>query len=143
MVVFWFFLIALVVVVGAVTLAVAGGDGGGPVLSEAEPDQVADPLPEDRPLHRADVESLRLPVGLRGYRMAEVDDALDRLAAELTERDSRIAELEAALAGAQAAAVGGPELLKGERPAPAEPDRPDEPGAQGAQGAQGAPGDPS
>ncbi|KOG88486.1 hypothetical protein ADK38_19535 [Streptomyces varsoviensis] len=113
---FWFFLIALVVVVGAVTLAVAGGDGGGPVLSEA------------------------LPVGLRGYRMAEVDDALDRLAAELTERDSRIAELEAALAGAQAAAVGGPELLKGERPAPAEPDRPDEPGAQGA---QGAPGDPS
>ncbi|MEV0262703.1 DivIVA domain-containing protein [Streptomyces sp. NPDC050617] len=137
---FWFFLIALVVVVGAVTLAVAGGDGDGGALSEAEPDRIGDPLPEDRPLHRTDVESLRLPIGLRGYRMAEADDALDRLAAELTERDARIAELEAALAGAQAAAVGGPELLKGERPGPAEPDRPDEPGAPGAPGApdQGA-----
>ncbi len=36
--------------------------------------------------------------------MADVDDALGRLAAELAERDARIADLESALAGARAAA---------------------------------------
>ena len=35
--------------------------------------------------------------------MADVDDALGRLGAELAERDARIADLEAALAGARAA----------------------------------------
>jgi hypothetical protein len=35
--------------------------------------------------------------------MADVDDALSRLGAELAERDARIADLESALAGAQAA----------------------------------------
>lgn len=116
---FWFLLIALVVVVAAVTLFVAGGGGGAP-LTEAAPDRIVWPLPADRPMGRADVDALRLPVALRGYRMAETDDALDRLGAELAERDARIAELEAALAGAQAAAVSGPELLErgsGERPA--------------------------
>lgn len=36
--------------------------------------------------------------------MADVDDALSRLGAELAERDARIADLESALAGARAAA---------------------------------------
>ncbi|KIF06924.1 hypothetical protein PL81_04830, partial [Streptomyces sp. RSD-27] len=99
MIVFWFLLIALVVVVAAVTLAVVGG-GAEAVLPEAEPDRVADALPETRPVVREDIEALRLPVGPRGYRMAEVDDVLDRLAAELAERDARIAELTAARAGA-------------------------------------------
>jgi hypothetical protein len=34
--------------------------------------------------------------------MADVDDALSRLGAELAERDARIADLESALAGARA-----------------------------------------
>ncbi len=34
-------------------------------------------------------------MALRGYRMDEVDDVLDRLGAELALRDARIAELEA------------------------------------------------
>ncbi|MEU9028524.1 DivIVA domain-containing protein [Streptomyces sp. NPDC048383] len=95
MIVFWFLLIALVVVVAAVTLAVVGG-GTEAVLPEAEPDRVADGLPESRPVVRADIDGLRLPVAPRGYRMAEVDDVLDRLGAELAERDARIAELSAA-----------------------------------------------
>lgn len=112
--VFWFLMVAMVVVIAAVTLAVLGsGDGsGGPAtggLPDAEPDRLADPLPMDRPVAPADVVRVRLPVAPRGYRMAEVDDVLDRLAAELAERDARITELETALAGAPAEAGPRPE----------------------------------
>ncbi|GAA2578148.1 DivIVA domain-containing protein [Streptomyces tubercidicus] len=108
---FWFLLIAMVVVVAAVTLVVVGGgDGGG--LRDSEPDRLLDPLPGDRPVARADVDAVRLPVTVRGYRMTDVDDVLDRLSAELAERDARIAELEAALAGAHASAMGGPGLIQ-------------------------------
>ncbi|MCC9739570.1 DivIVA domain-containing protein [Streptomyces sp. MNU89] len=108
---FWFLLIALVVVVAAVTLAVVGGDDGA-ALPDAEPDRLADPLPLSRPVSRADVETVRFPVVVRGYRMTDVDDVLDRLAAELAERDARIAELETALTGARAAAFGAPDLFR-------------------------------
>lgn len=103
---FVFLLIALVVVIGAVTLAVVGGRDTGP-LADVLPDRLDAPLPPDRPLSRADVEAVRLPMTLRGYRMADVDDVLGRLGAELAERDARIAELEDALAGARPAAPGG------------------------------------
>ncbi|MFF1413842.1 DivIVA domain-containing protein [Streptomyces sp. NPDC058289] len=102
MIVFAFLLIALVVVVAGVTLAVAGG-GSEAVLPEAEPDRLSDALPENRPVVRADIDELRLPVAPRGYRMSDVDDVLERLAAELAERDARIAELTAAAAPASAA----------------------------------------
>lgn len=108
---FWFLLLAMVVVVAAVTLAVVGG-GRSAILQDVAPEQLTDPLPAARPVGRADVEALRLPVAARGYRMADVDDALGRLGAELAERDARIAELEAALAGAQATRPGRPDLLK-------------------------------
>ncbi|OEU85494.1 cell division protein DivIVA [Streptomyces abyssalis] len=109
---FWFLLISLAVVVAAVTLAVVGSTGegrGGTAtggLADAPPDQLDEPLPAGRPVSRVDVDGLRLPVTARGYRMQQVDDVLDRLGAELAERDARIAELESALAGAQAAAMG-------------------------------------
>ncbi|MCX4864685.1 hypothetical protein OHU11_16215 [Streptomyces sp. NBC_00257] len=108
---FWFLLVTMVVVVAAVTLAVVGG-GKSAVLQDVAPEQLADPLPVTRPVGRADVDALRLPVAVRGYRMTDVDEALGRLGAELAERDARIAELESALAGAQAAAVGGPDLIE-------------------------------
>ncbi|TLS41725.1 DivIVA domain-containing protein [Streptomyces montanus] len=98
---FLFLVVALVVVVGAVTLSVVGGGESG-ALPEASPERFQDPLPADRPLHRGDVEMLRFPVAVRGYRMADVDDALGRLGAEIAERDARIADLETALAGARA-----------------------------------------
>ncbi|MER7109064.1 DivIVA domain-containing protein [Streptomyces sp. NPDC000229] len=97
----------MVVVVAAVTLAVIGG-GESDVLPEAAPEHTVDQLPLTRPVDRADIDALRLPLAPRGYRMAEVDDVLDRLGAELAERDARIAELEAALAGARAEASGRP-----------------------------------
>ncbi|WP_326767664.1 DivIVA domain-containing protein [Streptomyces sp. NBC_01591] len=108
---FWFLLVTMVVVVAAVTLAVVGG-GESAVLQDVAPEQLTDPLPATRPVGRADVDALRLPVAVRGYRMTDVDEALDRLGAELAERDARIAELESALAGAQATAVGGPGLVE-------------------------------
>jgi hypothetical protein len=40
-----------------------------------------------------DVDGVRLPVALRGYRFAETDLLLDRLAAELRARDAEIARL--------------------------------------------------
>ncbi|MEL5960112.1 DivIVA domain-containing protein [Streptomyces sp. CLV115] len=108
---FWFLLVTMVVVVAAVTLAVVGG-GKSAVLQDVAPEQLTDPLPVTRPVGRADIDALRLPVAVRGYRMMDVDEALDRLGAELAERDARIAELESALAGAQATAVGGPDLIE-------------------------------
>jgi DivIVA domain-containing protein len=102
---FLFLVIALAVVVAAVTLAVVGGGEGDGPLPEVAPERLQDFLPPDRPVSRADVENLRFPLAARGYRMADVDDALSRLGAELAERDARIADLESALAGAQAAAT--------------------------------------
>ncbi|WP_129306822.1 DivIVA domain-containing protein [Streptomyces sp. L2] len=103
MVMFLFLVVALVVVVAAVTLAVLGGGESGP-LPDVAPERFQDPLPPDRPVRDTDVESVRFPVAPRGYRMADVDDVLSRVAAELAERDARIADLESALAGARAAA---------------------------------------
>ncbi|MEV3871247.1 DivIVA domain-containing protein [Streptomyces sp. NPDC049906] len=123
MVMFLFLLLALVVVVGAVTLAVVGGGEGGP-LSSVPPERYAEPLPPDRPVRRADVDALRFPLALRGYRMAEVDEALGRLGAELSERDARIQELEARLAGARAARAAGPQDRRPEDPADGGPEGP-------------------
>jgi hypothetical protein len=50
-------------------------------------------LPPDRALEADDVDGVRLPVALRGYRFAETDLLLDRLAAELRARDAEIARL--------------------------------------------------
>ncbi|MGW4887384.1 DivIVA domain-containing protein [Streptomyces murinus] len=115
MVMFLFLVIALTVVVAAVTLAVVGGGNESGPLPEAAPERLQDPLPADRPVGREDVESLRFPLAVRGYRMSDVDDALGRLGAELAERDARIAGLESALAGARAAATR-PTLDKSRHP---------------------------
>jgi DivIVA domain-containing protein len=96
--VFWFMLIALVAVVAAVALAVLG-DGG--ALRDSTPDRLQDRLPADRPVVRSDIDALRLPTAVRGYRMIDVDEVLDRLGAELAERDAYIAELTANLSGVE------------------------------------------
>ena len=50
-------------------------------------------LPDGRELLADDVAEVRLPVALRGYRFAETDLLLDRLAEELKSRDAEIARL--------------------------------------------------
>ena len=79
-------------VVLAVALLAVGRLGE---LAPVIPDRAPLDLPEDRPLDRADVDAVRFAVGFRGYRMDEVDDMLDRVAADLAARDARIAALEA------------------------------------------------
>jgi hypothetical protein len=50
-------------------------------------------LPADRAMRPDEVDAVRLPVALRGYRFAETDMLLDRLADELRARDAEIARL--------------------------------------------------
>ncbi|MFC1417420.1 DivIVA domain-containing protein [Streptacidiphilus cavernicola] len=145
---FWLILVVMVLVVGAAAL-VALGSGGS--LPDAERDRLAARLPLDRPLGRADVDSLRFPMALRGYRMDEVDDVLDRLGAELMHRDVRVSELEAALGAALAAggpAGGGPGTAEFEAlrmrfatpGSPAEPPQEAIPGVDVAAGGAGGAG---
>lgn len=103
---FWLVVVAMAVVIGGTALVALGGGG---VLPEAVHDRIAARLPQDRPLSRTDVDEIRLPMALRGYRMDEVDDVLDRLGAELALRDTRIAELEAAAVPAGAVEANTPE----------------------------------
>lgn len=93
MTVFWV-LLGIAVLCGVAVVASGRGDG----LAPADPDRPDVGLPEDRPAVREDVDRLRFSVGLRGYRMDEVDDVLDRLAGDLALRDSMIAYLEGQLA---------------------------------------------
>lgn len=86
----WLF-IGLVVLVVAAVAAVAVGRGAG--LSVAQPDRPEVSVPADRLLTGADIDEVGLSVGLRGYRMDEVDDLLTRLGSEIDERDRRLAEL--------------------------------------------------
>ncbi|MEU6231776.1 DivIVA domain-containing protein [Kitasatospora sp. NPDC047058] len=102
--VFWVIVVAMAVVVGGAALVALGGGGS---LPEAVHDRIAARLPQDRPLSQDDVDGIRLPMAVRGYRMDEVDDVLDRLGAELAYRDARIAELEAAATVHGAIEAGG------------------------------------
>lgn len=46
-----------------------------------------------------DVARIQLPLALWGYHVRAVDEVLDRMAADIEERDARIAQLEAQLSG--------------------------------------------
>jgi DivIVA domain-containing protein len=83
-------IVIVVAVLGAVILAAIGWllatvDNG------LHPDPPAQPDlgPVDRPLTSGDVPALRFRLAFRGYRMADVDDALDRLAEALADAEDR------------------------------------------------------
>ncbi|HEY8730209.1 MAG TPA: DivIVA domain-containing protein, partial [Acidothermaceae bacterium] len=79
--------VAVIFAVFAVTL----GRGGS--MTQFQPDWPGRPLPDDRTVRAADVGTAKFSLAFRGYRMAEVDDALDRIAAEIAERDDAILRL--------------------------------------------------
>ena len=88
---FWFQLVVVLLLLAAVGWLAVGGGGH---MSEPVPDRADLALPDDRFVVARDLDQVRFSVGLRGYRMEEVDDVLDRLAREVEVRDRRIAELE-------------------------------------------------
>lgn len=79
----WFFAILVVVVMGVVAV-VATGRGGS--MEEVFDDRPDVRVPADGPLTGADLRRVRFTTALRGYRAAEVDALLDRLATELEGR---------------------------------------------------------
>ncbi len=90
----WFIAVVIVAALGVAAVAAAGGLGG--MAKEPVRDVYRQDLPEDRPLVASDIDGLRLGTALRGYAMDQVDDILDRLSREITERDELIAQLRAA-----------------------------------------------
>ncbi|RJS45185.1 DivIVA domain-containing protein [Nocardioides cavernaquae] len=79
----WFFAILVVLALGGVALVAAGN---GAPLAPAYDDRPDVDLPAGRDLTGADLRRLRFGVVLRGYRMAEVDALLARMAMQLDAR---------------------------------------------------------
>ena len=84
--------LAVLAVVFGVAVVLTGRTDG---LSEEAQDLADTGIPRDRAMTPRDVVGLRFALAFRGYRMNEVDDALDRLAAELAARDEEIERLRA------------------------------------------------
>ena len=103
----WFIAVLAVAALGVAAMAAAGGMG------QMAKDPVQDTYRQDLrdgPLRAEDIKALRFGIALRGYAMGQVDDVLDRLAAEIADRDARIAEL-----------TGGQEPLSASPPAVPDP----------------------
>jgi len=76
----WFFAVIVVAVMGAIAV-VASGRGG--AMADVYDDRPDARVPADGLLTAHDLRQVRFSTAFRGYRMAEVDALLDRLAAEL------------------------------------------------------------
>ena len=81
----WFFAILVVLVIGVVAV-VATGRGG--AMAEVYDDRPDSRVQADGPLTARDLRTVRFSTAFRGYRMSEVDALLDRLAAELVDRET-------------------------------------------------------
>lgn len=82
----WFFAILIVLALGGVAVVAAGrGQPMGPAYDDA-PDSL---VPSDGPVTAEDLRRIRFPLAVRGYRMAEVDALLERLAEEREAVDRR------------------------------------------------------
>lgn len=87
------YLVVMAVVAGVVFLAASLVFGRGEELAPLPPGASPTRLPADA-VTEQDVQDLRFQQVFRGYKMSEVDWALDRLGRELTELRARVAELE-------------------------------------------------
>ena len=107
-----FEVLAVLAVVFGVAAFLTGRAAG---LSEEPQDLASVGIPRDRAMTPDDVVGLRFALALRGYRMDEVDDALDRLAAEIAARDEEIARLRAQAGGGAEEAAAPPAVSDEER----------------------------
>jgi DivIVA domain-containing protein len=120
---FLFIVVALVVaaIVFGITVMMGGGDPG---LTPVEPDGAALPLPSDRPLGEEDVARTRFDTALRGYRMAQVDQALQRAAYDIGYKGELIGVLEAEVAALRDGRVADADVLRRAREAAVAPPPP-------------------
>ncbi|MEZ0492162.1 DivIVA domain-containing protein [Kineococcus sp. TBRC 1896] len=81
-------LVLVLAAIGAVVAVVTGRIGG--AMGPATSTRPYRGLPEG-PVSAGDVDAVRFSLGLRGYRMDEVDAVLDRLREEIRERDEELA----------------------------------------------------
>lgn len=78
----WFFALLAIAALGVVAVAATGRGGS---MAEVFDDRPDARVQADGPLTATDLERVRFTTAFRGYRMAEVDALLDRLATELRE----------------------------------------------------------
>jgi DivIVA domain-containing protein len=139
-----FVVVALVVaaIVFGVTVMVSGGDSG---LTPVEPDGRAVPLPSDRPLGEEDVVATKFDTAFRGYRMSQVDQALQRAAYDIGYKGELIGVLEAEVAALREGRIEDADVLRRAReaavappPAPPAAAAPDSPAAAGVAGSGAA-----
>jgi DivIVA domain-containing protein len=111
-----FVVVALVVaaIVFGVTVMLGGGDSG---LTPAEPDGQALPLPSDRPLGEEDIIRTRFDTAFRGYRMAQVDQALQRAAYDIGYKGELIGVLEAEVLARREGRLAAADVLRRAREA--------------------------
>src|SRR6187401_1378261 len=105
-----FIVVALVVaaIVFGVTVMMSGDDTG---LTPVEPDGKSLPLPGDRPLGEEDVLHTRFDTAFRGYRMAQVDQALQRAAYDIGYKGEKTVPV---IVGEPVAAEDAPERKAGD-----------------------------
>ena len=85
----WFFAILIVLALGGVAVVASGrGQPLGPAYDDA-PDSL---VQSEGPVTADDLRRIRFPLAVRGYRMAEVDALLERLAEEREAADRLDAE---------------------------------------------------
>ena len=113
---FLFIVVALVVaaIVFGVTVMMSGGDPG---LTPVEPDGRAVPLPSDRPLGEDDISRTKFDTTFRGYRMAQVDQALQRAAYDIGYKGELIGVLEAEVAALREGRLADADVLRKAREA--------------------------
>jgi DivIVA domain-containing protein len=115
--------VALVVaaIVFGVTVMLSGGDSG---LTPVEPDGRALPLPSDRPLSEEDLVRTRFDTVFRGYRMAQVDQALQRAAYDIGYKGELIGVLEAEVQALREGRIADADALRRAREAAVAPPPP-------------------
>ena len=111
-----FVVVALVVaaIVFGVTVMIGGGDNA---LTPVEPDGAAVPLPSDRPLGEDDVVRTKFDTAWRGYRMSQVDQALQRAAYDIGYKGELISVLEAEVVALREGRTADADVLRRAREA--------------------------
>lgn len=113
----WFFVLCAAVAAAAVVALVIGRVDG--TMGEPTSSLAHQRLPDDRALTDDDIAAVRFDVGVRGYRMDQVDDLVDRLRDELEGLRDELARL--SVAGPGSSLVREEAVFTAPEPDPEEP----------------------